>query len=191
MADDKMLEFAEAEVRRLRAELEKTAAYKRLKAAENLIAAYRGNPEVEVEAARLTADLKAKAASLSAQAEEALARAVEPITETHRTKTAQVEAAAAEYLTRKGRRATSGELLPVVQAKGIHVAGQIPSKTISSYLSTSKKFDNVPAFGGYGLVEWNGRRTAPTEPATATAENPPGPGESQASASNQKYGLFN
>jgi hypothetical protein len=80
-----------------------------------------------------------------------------------KTKTAQVEAVAVEYLKQKGRRATSGELLVPILAKGIGVTGQMPSKTIASYLSTSKRFDNVAAFGGYGLVEWNGRRTAPSD----------------------------
>ncbi|AWL94117.1 hypothetical protein CIT37_19585 [Bradyrhizobium ottawaense] len=159
MADDKMIEFAEAEVARLRAELEKTPAYKRLKAAEALISAYRGNPEVQV--AQTAAPAKPTEPALTAQTKDAVEQAIEPIVTAHRTKTAQVEAAAAEYLTQRGRRATSGELLPYVQSKGIHVPGKMPSKTISSYLSTSKKFDNVPGFGGYGLVEWNGRRTAP------------------------------
>ena len=153
MANDNMLEIAEAEVKRLRAELEKTPAYKRLKAAENLIAAYRGNPEVESPAAPVLE--RAKRLELAERIVE------DTILKPHRTKTAQVEAAAAEYLTQKGRRATSGEILPAVVAKGIQVTGKTPSKTLSSYLSTSKRFDNIPGFGGYGLVEWNGRRTAP------------------------------
>lgn len=153
MANDQMLVLAEAEVKRLRAELEKTPAYKRLKAAEDLIATYRGNPEVEAPSA--------KALERAKQMDVAERIVQEVIVEPHRTKTAQVEAAASEYLNHKGRRATSGELLPVVLAKGIVVPGKVPSKTLSSYLSNSKRFDNVPGFGGYGLVEWNGRRTAP------------------------------
>lgn len=176
--NNKMLEFAEAEVRRLRAELEKTPAFKRLKAAENLIAEYRGNPEVDVVVK--TADhttlvqTKTSRSSLMADARDMVASIVEPMVERHKTKTAMVEAAAEEYLMKKGRRATSGELLPVVQAKGIHVTGKTPSKTISSYLSTSKRFDNVPGFGGYGLIEWNGRRTAPQQPADAESGTPAG-----------------
>ena len=89
----------------------------------------------------------------------------------HLTKTKQVETIAAAYLIQKGRRATSGEMLPVLLAKGITVPGKVPSKTVSSYMSTSKLFDNVPAYGGYGLVEWNGRRTAPSStPAGALNE---------------------
>jgi hypothetical protein len=174
-----MLEFAEAEVRRLQAELEKTPAYKRLKAAEGLIATYRGNPEVESPQAAPAEKIK-----LSDRVE----RIVDDmIVQPHRTKTAQVEAAAAEYLTQKGRRATSGELLPSIVAKGIVVTGKTPSKTLSSYLSTSKRFDNIPGFGGYGLVEWNGRRTAPAA-AQAEPEPEPGPDKSAASATNS---LFN
>jgi hypothetical protein len=108
------------------------------------------------------------------------------ITTKSTTKTAQVEAAAEEYLTQKGRRATSGELLPAVVAKGIVVTGKTPSKTLASYLSTSKRFDNVPGFGGYGLVEWNGRRTAPVQ-AQAHGLDAGGPGTSPASATS---GLF-
>jgi outer membrane protein TolC len=143
-----MLEFAEAEVERLQAELEKTPAYKRLMAAKDLIATYRGNPEVAAPAAvPAAAPAKFTPAEFVTMA---------------RTKTAQVDGAAAEYLAQRGRRATSGELLPVVQAKGITITGKTPSKTLSSYLSNSKRFDNVPGFGGYGLVEWGGRRTAPS-----------------------------
>jgi hypothetical protein len=163
---DKMLELAEAEVTRLRAELEKTAAFRRLKAAEDLIATYRGNPEVEP--ART-----GNAAELSQSSKDAVARVVEPIIRAHKTKTAMVESAAVQFLTQKGRRATSGEILPAVTAKGIAIPGKMPSKTISSYLSTSKRFDNIPGFGGYGLVEWNGRRTAPqsADAETAPTEN--------------------
>ena len=160
MANDKMLEMAEAEVRRLRAELEKTPAYKRLKAAEDLIETYRGNPEVELPAAPVLERAKQL---------EMVDRVVEEaILKPHRTKTAQVEAASAEYLINKGRRATSGEILPAVVAKGIEVPGKVPSKTLSSYLSNSKRFDNIPAFGGYGLVEWGGRRTAPSPTSAGT-----------------------
>jgi len=73
-----------------------------------------------------------------------------------------------------------------VVAKGIVVTGKLPSKTLASYLSTSKRFDNVPGFGGYGLVEWNGRRTAPT---TTQADGEPGPEKSAGPAT--PNGLFN
>jgi hypothetical protein len=154
VANNQMLEIAEAEVRRLRAELEKTPAYKRLKAAEELIATYRGNPEIDP-------PQKASIAEKANSEKAAAAQLDEMIGKPRQTKTAQVEAAAVEYLAHKGRRATSGEILPAVVSKGIDVPGKVPSKTLSSYLSNSKRFDNVPGFGGYGLVEWNGRRTAP------------------------------
>jgi hypothetical protein len=155
MADDRMLEFAEAEVKRLQAELEKTPAYKRLMAARELIAAYRGNPEVEASPRESTAAI--------------VERVVTPIIEQHKTKTAQVDAAVSVYLKQKGARATSGELLPIVTGAGIEITGKIPSKTLASYLSTSKKFDN--AYDGYGLVEWGGRRTAPPPPANEVNPN--------------------
>ncbi|MBX9711089.1 MAG: hypothetical protein K2X60_08650 [Xanthobacteraceae bacterium] len=166
-SSDAMLKAAEAEVVRLEAELHETAAWKKLQAAKNVIAVYRAQTPV-ADAARSGIDFimaspapgptpspgvtiqvletKPVQSNLSALAEQFTAK----------TKAAQVDAAATEFLVARGRRATSGELLPYIQAKGIHLTGQIPAKTLSSYLSTSKKFDNVPAHGGYGLIEWGG-----------------------------------
>jgi hypothetical protein len=182
MIDDTMLKAAEAEVVRLEEELKKTPAYKRLQAAKNLIAVYRADPETVTPAAATQQPTPRYRPRVPLNDEV-------PPEESEivpATKTALVDAAVAEYLTRRGRRATSGELLPVVQAKGIVITGQVPAKTLSSFLSRSKRFDNVQGFGGFGLVEWNGRRTAPT---VATADPQPGPDSSPASAT--KGGLFN
>jgi hypothetical protein len=180
MSDDPMLTALEAEERKLMAELEQTPAFRKLKLAQKMIAEYRASatPKKELPILPLPA-------GLSATSQAALTRAVEPIVKAHQTKMARVEAAAAEYLEHRGRRATSGELLPAVLAKNIEITGKIPSKTLSSYLSNSKRFDNVPTFGGYGLREWNGRRTAPT---IAQAEPPTPPDDSPASATK---GFFN
>src|ERR1700686_3411795 len=149
-----MLRIAEAEVERLEAELKKTPAYKRPQAARNLIAVYRADPE----------NVMIGAPPAPAPSETEIVPA---------TKTAQVDAAAIEFLTNKGRRATSGEILPFVQAKGIEITGAVPAKTLASYLSRSKRFDNVQGFGGFGLVEWNGRRCPPTAGTAATPPNDP------------------
>ncbi len=161
MIDETMLKVAEAEVKRLEAELEKTPAYKRLQAAKNLIAVYRGDPEVIADSEAAAA---AKPARVRAVLTEPLENEIVPA-----TKTAQVDAAAVEFLVNKGRRATSGEILPFVQAKGIEITGAVPAKTLASYLSRSKRFDNVQGFGGFGLVEWHGRR-GPPAPASANNE---------------------
>jgi hypothetical protein len=165
MADDSMLRFAEAEVSRLQEELEKTPAYKRLQAALALIAVYREDAGAPVRSETFAAREPAP----SARTQGSYATGVTVVDSRSMTKTAQVEAAVTEYLVHKGRRATSGELLPVAIAKGIAITGKVPSKTMASYLSTSKRFDNVPGFGGYGLVEWNGRRGPP---AMGTAGGP-------------------
>lgn len=178
MSDDPMLKALEAEERKLMAELEQTPAFRRLKLAQTMIAEYRNNPAARP--ADTTQPATAQVPQMTRG--EALSRAMEPMIQAHRTKTAQVEAAAVEYLTQKGRRATSGEILPAVVSKGIAVTGKTPSKTISSYLSTSKRFDNHPALGGYGLVEWNGRRTAPTT--STQTETEPGPDKSAGSTTN-------
>lgn len=176
MIDDSMLKTAEAEVLRLQEELEKTPAYKRLQAALALIAVYREDASAPaVSVATPSRHVRWRTAHEVAHAtlqQETVAPAA-----VGSTKTARVEAAVTEYLLMKGRRATSGELLPIVTAKGITITGKVPSKTMASYLSTSKKFDNVPAFGGYGLVEWNKRRG----PAATAPENPTGASEKASS----------
>jgi hypothetical protein len=156
MVDDALLRAAETEVLRLEEELKKTPAYKRLQAAKNLIAVYRADPEPEP---TVTSATMPPISRYRAQLDDEVSPEESEIVPA--TKTALVDAAVAEYLTQRGRRATSGELLPVVQAKGINITGKVPAKTLSSFLSRSKRFDNVQGFGGFGLVEWNGRRTAP------------------------------
>src|SRR2546429_5676989 len=99
------------------AELEQPPVSRRLKLAQTMIAEYRDNP-----AAR-PADMIQPAQVSQVLRKEAVERAIEPIVKAHQTKTAQVEAAAVEFLTQKGRRATSGEMLPAVVAKGIVVTG--------------------------------------------------------------------
>ena len=154
MSDDPILKHLEAEVLKLTAELEQTPAYRRLKLAQNMIAEYRGTSAADTTI--IAPAVVQHRVRVQAQVDELVA-----MVDKHKTKTKQVEEAAAEYLIQRGRRATSGELVPAVVNKGIVVTGKVPAKTLASYLSTSKRFDNVPGFGGYGLVEWGGRRTAP------------------------------
>jgi len=102
MIDETMLKIAEAEVERLDAELKKTPAYKRLQAARNLIAVYRADPEsVLTEAPIAPVD---QPGVQTAIAPAPLENEIVPA-----TKTARVDAAAIEFLTDKGRRATSAK----------------------------------------------------------------------------------
>jgi hypothetical protein len=177
MIDDSMLKAAEAEVIRLQEELEKTPAYKRLQAALALIAVYREDASAPAPVSSVTAPHHSSWTSSHEAAHAVWGTPSAPVA-AGSTKTARVEAAVTEYLLMKGRRATSGELLPVVTAKGITITGKVPSKTMASYLSTSKKFDNVPAFGGYGLIEWNKRRGPATSAASENSTGNPEKGGS-------------
>jgi hypothetical protein len=145
MADSDMLRAAEAEVIRLEAELEATPAYQKLQLAKAVVSLYR-----EVPTARF----------LEGGKEVRPARAVGrlyfpgPLT----TKTAKIEAAAAEYLKSKGARAPASELLPAVEKAGIEIGGKEPIKALSAYLSSSRAFNNQRELGGYGLSEWGNSR---------------------------------
>src|ERR1700716_2121925 len=166
MIDETMLKIAEAEVERLEAELKKTPAYKRLQAARNLSAVYRADPEsVLTEAPIAPVDQPGVQTAIApAPSENEIVPA---------TKTARVDAAAIDFLKNKGRGATSGEILPFVRAKGIEITGTVPAKTLASYLSRSKRFDNVQGFGGFGLVEWNGWRCRQAAGTAAMPTNDP------------------
>lgn len=139
MADDNnMLAAAKAEVRWLESELAKSPLFQKLQLARQVVDLY----------------------SKSAVSQQAVQRAVQPIVEAHRTKTARIEAAVADHLAKTHRRATSGELTEALNAMGISLPGKVPAKSLSAYLSNSDRFDNDREQGGYGLVEWSSA-TAP------------------------------
>ena len=69
------------------------------------------------------------------------------------SKVAQVDEVVSKFFLERGSRASSGDVLPIVTAAGIEMTGKIPAKTLSSFLTNSKRFNNVKGFG-YGLVEW-------------------------------------
>lgn len=68
-------------------------------------------------------------------------------------KTKAVESAAVSFLTQRGFRATSSDFLPYMSEVGIELGGKNPNSTLASFLSTSKRFNNLKGYG-YGLVEW-------------------------------------
>ena len=60
------------------------------------------------------------------------------------------------YLSAKGARAQSKEMLNELQRQGISFEGKDPVAAVASYLSTARdRFDNVLG-QGYGLVSWGG-----------------------------------
>ncbi len=88
------------------------------------------------------------------------------------SKVAMVDEVVSKHLKKTGVRASSGDLLPIVQEAGIEMTGKIPAKSLSSLLTTSKRFNNLKGFG-YGLAEW-GDTLGPNavDPASASAEFP-------------------
>jgi hypothetical protein len=145
MADSDMLEAAEAEVKRLEAELQATTAYKKLQLAKQVVALYRPAKDQEL-------------AIAGRIAEQRMVHELQERLQNRTTKTARIEAAAAKYLKAKGARAPANELLGPVEQEGIEVGGKEPVKALSSYLSSSKVFNNQRELGGYGLAEWGHRR---------------------------------
>lgn len=141
MSGSEMLRAAEAEVARLEAELQATPAYQKLQLAKAVVSLYREAPSARF---------------LEGGKEVTPTRAVDRLyfQRSLTTKTAKIEAAAAEYLKSKGARAPASELLPAVERAGIDIGGKEPIKALSAYLSTSKVFNNQRELGGYGLAEW-------------------------------------
>jgi len=85
----------------------------------------------------------------------------------------KIAEAEVERLDAELKKTPTGEIPPFVRAKDIEITGTVPAKTLASYLSRSKRFDNVQGFGGFGLVEWNGRRCPPAAGTAAMPTNDP------------------
>jgi hypothetical protein len=144
MAQDNMLKTAEAEVLRLEDELAKSTLGQKLALAKQVVDLYQKhalNQIVNGHLARVRTERVVLAAPETAPS----------------TKTAKVERACADYLRGRKKRATSGELLGVVDQAGIKLSGVMPVKSLAAILSNSELFDNIRDEGGYGLVEWSQR----------------------------------
>jgi hypothetical protein len=70
---------------------------------------------------------------------------------------------AEEFLSTARRRAPSSEIYSEIAGRGIVIPGQKPDSVVSSYLSSSPKFDNVRG-QGYGLTIWNSERPQLADP---------------------------
>ena len=127
----------EVEKGKLADELSRVPAFRRYQMICNLIADYQGETESSV-------DSPPKADRASA-----------PTQRRSGSKTAAVEEAAVAYFMKKGVRATSGDLLPVMAEAGIEIGGSVPSKSMASYLSNCRRLNNIKGLG-YGLAEWGG-----------------------------------
>lgn len=93
------------------------------------------------------------------------------------SKLANVEKVVLDHLWATSQRATSGQLLTILTAKGIELGGKVPSKTLASMLSNSNRLNNLAGYG-YGPVEW-GQSPRPGTKEKAPADLPE-------SASNQE-----
>jgi hypothetical protein len=69
------------------------------------------------------------------------------------SKTGRVREIVTRYLTAKGTRATSGELLPVLQEAGLDFGTEAPQSKLAAFLANIKEFNNVKG-EGYGLASW-------------------------------------
>lgn len=125
---------AKREMERLRGELSRNPVFQRLQAIQRLIEIYESAPEKEAITSK----------------REQVTVATRPVAT---SKTAIIEEAAVAFLKGLNRRATSGEILAHMQSVGIEIGGKKPLSTMASYLSNSKKLNNVPK-RGYGLEEW-------------------------------------
>lgn len=152
MSEDHMLKAAEAEVQRIEAELAKTELGQKLALAREIVTLY-----------RRTTTAKPLHTITRLPENPTVARFVHEMVT---TKTHKIETVCADYLRSVSRRATSGELTPVVLKANIALPGANPNKTLSAYLSTSELFDNDREKGGYGLVEWS-QRVSEDETATS------------------------
>lgn len=66
----------------------------------------------------------------------------------------QVIKVSEEFLTKVGRRAQSAEIYGEMRRLGMEIHATNPAAIVSSYLSSSPKFDNIRG-QGYGLATWN------------------------------------
>ncbi len=143
MSDSEMLKTAEAEVKRLEAELAATTAYQKLQLAKQVVELYRGTRPLEV---------------TRGPRDEYKGFGAKIIERSDLTKAMRIERAARKFLNARGRRATASEMLEIMRLDGIEITGAEPVKALSAYLSNSKILNNVREFGGYGLVDWGNNK---------------------------------
>jgi hypothetical protein len=142
MSED-IIRAARQEEERLLRDLQAMPIYQKLEAVRALLAAYSVEPLPQT--ATVTAEGRGTL-SISAKITAASRPRIG-------SKAAEVVDAAIQYLRQTGRRAQSSEIVEGLTKMGIHLDAPNPTSVVSSYLSTSKIFDNVRG-KGYGLAEW-------------------------------------
>lgn len=130
-----ILDAAKRELEALRSKLAKNPDFIKLQQVQRLIDTY--------ESFSATEKTSVSAAPTQAVAQTAYrpgskAQRVDEVIEAHFQKT--------------GERSPSGKLMSVIDEAGIQLGGT-PSRTLASFLTNSKRFNNVKGYG-YGLIEW-------------------------------------
>ena len=138
-----LLDMARREASQLRAELAKNTTFQKLQIIQRMIESYEAIEgmvsTVVVEPFVREAPVKARSAVPTRPG----------------SKLSQVEDLVMAHTIKTGQRATSGQLLPIMNAAGVMMGGKVPAKTLSSMLSNSSRLNNIPGFG-YGPKEWGG-----------------------------------
>jgi hypothetical protein len=134
MAND-LLEMARREADRLRAELAQNEIFQKLQIVQRMIEGYEA---FESGVSRPKPLLVVRRAPVAARPQ---------------SKLAQVEDLVLAHTMGTGKRATSGQLLAIMNEAGVMMGGKVPSKTLSSMLSNSTRLNNVQGYG-YGPKEW-------------------------------------
>jgi hypothetical protein len=71
------------------------------------------------------------------------------------SQSSRIQAAAADYLRQKGKRATGGEIYKAIAAKGIEVGGRDRTAVVCARLSRAPAIFDHHTPEGYGLREWS------------------------------------
>ena len=152
---------ARIEEQRLLAELQDVPAYQRLQLVRSLLDVYdlqvrSGVPEVQASSVNRTRELPKQSGHKSdngPQSSQQVGRSG--------SLASRVTYAAAQYLSSRGSRAQSTEILAAIQEQGIVITGNTPVASLASILSHSPLFDNKRGSGnGYGLRRWSGEGDA-------------------------------
>lgn len=156
--ENDLLKAARREVESLRLELAKNPVFQKLQQVQRLIDVYESyeggadNPQKEEASSHM--------------------HRLSPIALTKPgTKLAQVEKIVLDYCWETGQRHFSGQLMSVLLHAGVELGGKVPSKTLASMLSNSKKLNNLKGYG-YGPIEWGDKPSVKGETNEASPGKP-------------------
>ena len=150
---DELVRAAKTEEQRLIAKLQQVPAYQRLVAVQKLLELYTRQISMSGQLRPPQAVLRIAITDVATDRPDGTGqRAGRP-----GSLASRVANAAVQYLSSKGQRAQSTEILEAIQHQGIVIPGDNPVSGLASVLSHNPLFDNKRGAGnGYGLVIWNG-----------------------------------